>query len=173
MYAIAACLVHQTGMSYNTSAGASLSSMQGAESGGADKDFAQRHPLNILIADDNYINRRVLSMLLQRLGYEVEATENARDCLVAVMERSFDLLLIDINMPDISGIECTQQIRAAGRFLPIVAVTATSPDENRAQCFAVGMTGYMSKPIQLAELKQTLLGASRAKERNPASSVSR
>src|SRR5271156_1898877 len=95
------------------------------ERGGADKDFAQRHPLRILIADDNYINRRVLSLLLQRLGYQVETTESGHECLDAALHRPFDLLLTDINMPDMSGIECTQQIRQAGRDFPIVAVTAT------------------------------------------------
>ena len=138
------------------------------DDGGADKEFAQRHPLRILIVDDNYINRRVLSLLLQRLGYQAETTENGCDCLDAALHRPCDLLLIDINMPDMSGIECTQQLRRTGRDFPIVAVTATDPDQSREQCFAAGMTGYITKPVHLAELKQVLRNTSLAREKkNP------
>jgi CheY-like chemotaxis protein len=123
-------------------------------------DFAQEHPLRILIADDNYINRRVLSLLLQRLGYETKTTENGRDCLDAALRNPCDLLLIDIDMPEMSGIECTQQIREAKLDFPIIAVTATAPEVSREKCFAAGMTGYVSKPVRLEELKQILRDAS-------------
>ena len=69
----------------------------------ADPGFALDHPLRILIADDNYINRRVLSLLLQRLGYQVDTTENGQDCLATALSTTYDLLLIDINMPVIFG----------------------------------------------------------------------
>jgi CheY-like chemotaxis protein len=123
-------------------------------------DFAQEHPLRILIADDNYINRRVLSLLLQRLGYETKTTENGRDCLDAALRNPCDLLLIDIDMPEMSGIECTQQIREAKLDFPIVAVTATAPELSQEKCFAAGMTGFMAKPVRLQELKQILRVAS-------------
>jgi CheY-like chemotaxis protein len=123
-------------------------------------DFASQHPLRILIADDNYINRRVLSLLLQRLGYQTDSAENGQDCLSKAMSTVYDMLLIDLNMPDMSGIECTQELRRAGRGFPIVAVTATDPDSNRKQCFAAGMNDFISKPVSLKELKRVMREAS-------------
>lgn len=131
---------------------------------GPDTDFARRHPLRILITDDNYINRRVLLLLLQRLGYAADSTENGHDCLNAVLERPYDLLLIDINMPDMSGIECAEMIRRSGRSFPIVAVTATAPEVSQQQSVAAGMNGFIAKPIRLPELKRALLEASLARE---------
>jgi CheY-like chemotaxis protein len=126
----------------------------------ANPEFARQYPLRILIADDNYINRRVLSLLLQRLGYQADSAENGQDCLAKALSTTYDLVLIDINMPDISGIECTQQLRLAGRRFPIVAVTATDPDTNRKPCMAAGMNDFISKPVQLSELKRALRDAS-------------
>lgn len=131
----------------------------------ASPDFALKHPLEILISDDNFINRRVLSLLLQRFGYQAAATENGRDCLNAALNQPYDLLLIDLDMPEMSGIECTELIRQASLDFPIVAVTATPPEVSREKSFAAGMTGYMNKPVRLEELKQILLDASHVKQR--------
>jgi two-component system, sensor histidine kinase and response regulator len=128
-----------------------------------DKEFAERHPLRILIADDNYINRRVLSLMLQRLGYEIVTTECGLACLDAAIKQPIDLLLIDLNMPDISGIECTRRLREAGRIFPIVAVTATSPSEGRRECLAAGMNDYLAKPLRLEDLMVVLRNASSAR----------
>jgi CheY-like chemotaxis protein len=137
-----------------------------SEQEAASPEFALRHPLRILIADDNYINRRVLSLLLQRLGYKADSAENGQDCLAKALSTTYDLLLIDINMPDISGIECTQQLRGAGRSFPIVALTATDPDINRKPCLAAGMNDFVSKPLQLSELKRVLCDASLVRTSN-------
>ncbi len=131
-----------------------------SENESANPDFARQHPLRILIADDNYINRRVLSLLLQRLGYQVDTTENGQDCLNAALNKPYDLLLVDINMPDMSGIECAQQIRRVGLDFPIVAVTATDPEVSRKPCLAAGMNDFICKPIQMPELKRVLREAS-------------
>jgi len=132
---------------------------------GVQPEFAREYPLRILISDDNYINRRVLSLLLQRLGYQPVTTENGEECLNAALNETYDLLLIDVDMPVMSGIECTQLIRHAGLDLPIVAVTATMPEVSRDKSFAAGMTGYMNKPVRLKELKKTLIEASQARRR--------
>ncbi len=131
---------------------------------GPDNQFARLHPLQILIADDNYINRRVLLLLLQRFGYNADSVENGHDCINAALNKPYDLLLVDINMPDTSGIECAEQIRRAGRDLSIVAVTATSPEASRQQSFDAGMNGYLTKPVRLPELKATLREASLRRE---------
>jgi len=136
----------------------------------ASPEFARQHPLRILIADDNYINRRVLSLLLQRLGYQTDSAESGQECLAKALSTAYDLLLIDVNMPDMSGIECTLQLRQAGRKFPIVAVTATDPDTNRRACLAAGMNDFISKPVNLGELKRVLNNASPAQA--PASTPS-
>jgi len=122
----------------------------------ADGGFAAQYPLRILIAEDNYINRRLLLLLLQNLGYEATATENGRECLEAVLAGSYDIVLSDINMPEMNGIECTIQIRRAGLDLPIIAVTASFPEMTREQCLDSGMNGYMTKPVNVTEIKRVL-----------------
>jgi CheY-like chemotaxis protein len=118
--------------------------------------FAEQFPLRILIADDNYINRRVLTLFLQRLGYEAHSTENGRECLKAVMDGPYDLLLTDIDMPEMDGIECTHLIRQAGIDLPIIAMTALPPAIKQEQCMRAGMNGYMTKPVDFPGLKDEL-----------------
>jgi CheY-like chemotaxis protein len=130
-----------------------------AEPNGSDPRFAQDHPLRILIADDNYINRRVLSLLLQRLGYQVDTADNGRDCVASALSTTYDLLLVDVDMPEVSGIDCAEQLRRAGRKFPIVAVTATDPTVNRKACLEAGMTDFVSKPVSLPELKRVLRDA--------------
>jgi CheY-like chemotaxis protein len=133
-----------------------------------DASFAQRHPLRILIADDNHVNRRVLSLLLQRLGYEVETSENGRSCMDSVFRQPFDLLLLDVHMPDITGIECAAQLRRAGQDLQIVAVTSATPADCRKECLAAGMNGFTTKPVRLPELMNVLREAHRARIQGPA-----
>jgi CheY-like chemotaxis protein len=140
-----------------------MAHLQIAQGEAADVQFAREFPLKILIADDNYINRRVLCLLLIRLGYEAKSMENGQECLEEVLKNPYDLLLLDIDMPIMSGIECTQSIRQEGLDLPIIAVTATSPEVTRGPCFEAGMNGYMSKPVNLPELKRILRETSERK----------
>jgi CheY-like chemotaxis protein len=143
-----------------------------SEKEAAAPEFARQYPLRILIADDNYINRRVLSLLLQRFGYQTDSAESGQDCVAKALSTTYDLLLIDVDMPDISGIECTQQLRQAGRRFPIVAVTATDPDTNRKACLAAGMNDFITKPVQLSELKRVLRDASIMQAKSSPSSPS-
>ena len=116
-------------------------------------DFALQFPLSILVADDSAINRRVLCLFLKGLGYQADTAEDGLECLNIVLERHYDLLISDIDMPNMNGIECAQRIREAGIDIQIVAVTATSPLLTRSQCFEAGMNDYMTKPINFLELK--------------------
>jgi CheY-like chemotaxis protein len=128
-----------------------------ADTDQADSRFAKQHPLHILVADDNYINRRLLLLMLANLGYEADACENGREAFRAVLENdAYDLVLSDIDMPEMSGIECARALRQIGQGVPIIAVTATSPDAVKAECFEAGMSGFMRKPISKAELKRAL-----------------
>ena len=123
----------------------------------ADAHFAGRYPLRILIADDVYVNRRLLILMLKSLGYEADARENGRECLEAVLnEQPYDLLLSDIDMPEMNGIECARAIRQAGFDLPIVAVTALPPETARIDCADAGMCDFLAKPVGLTALMRTL-----------------
>jgi len=124
----------------------------------SDVSFAEQHPLRILVADDNYINRRLLLLMLANLGYQADSCENGRECLEAVLHdpERYDLLLSDIDMPEMNGIDCARSIRQAGITLAIIAVTASSPDITKEECFEVGMSGFMRKPISVYELKRAL-----------------
>lgn len=122
----------------------------------ADNNFAHRYPLQVLIAEDNYTNRRLLVLLLTTLGYDVQATENGADCLRVARAGSFDVLLTDVNMPEMSGIDVAAALRRAGSQIPIIGITASLPELTRDQCFAAGMNGYLNKPVNLAEIKAVL-----------------
>jgi CheY-like chemotaxis protein len=123
----------------------------------------QPYPLKILIADDCQVSRKMLLLFLKGLGHQIDSATNGQECLTAALKSPYDLLISDIDMPEMSGIECARHIRAAGLKLPIIAITATSPDIIRNDCFAAGMNGFMPKPLNFPELKQRLLDISMEK----------
>jgi signal transduction histidine kinase/ActR/RegA family two-component response regulator len=112
-------------------------------------------PLNILLAEDNPINQKLAVTLLGRAGHRVSVAEDGDAALLALARESFDLILMDMQMPGLSGLEATRQIRAnAGNAVrvPIVALTANAFAEDRDACMAAGMDGFVSKPIRREEL---------------------
>jgi len=113
-------------------------------------------PLNILIAEDNEFNGQLLEQLLVRRGYAVRLATNGRQALTLAQNGGFDLLLLDIHMPEMDGFEVAQYIRAyervSGGHLPIVALTARARKEDRERCLAAGMDDFLAKPIQAADL---------------------
>jgi two-component system sensor histidine kinase/response regulator len=117
-------------------------------------------PLHILIAEDNQFNQRVAVLMLWKMGHQATIAVNGRDALAALDRQSFDLVLMDLQMPEMDGFAATAAIRKAevetGRHLPIVAVTAHARDEDRDRCLAAGMDGYVSKPIQQDKLRQAI-----------------
>jgi two-component system sensor histidine kinase/response regulator len=116
--------------------------------------------LKILLAEDNLVNQRLVVLLLEKYGHSVVVASDGRGALDAVCRDSFDLVLMDIQMPEISGFEATAQIRqwesATGGHLPIIALTAYAMKGDRERCLAAGMDGYLSKPIQASDLFQLL-----------------
>ena len=114
----------------------------------------------ILVVDDAATNRRVLELFLMRLGHEVTAVDSGRAALETLEKFRFDLVLMDCHMPEMDGYETTLQIRARAEDsesqVPIIALTASTLKGERERCLSVGMSDYLSKPIQLAELDQTL-----------------
>jgi len=112
--------------------------------------------LAVLIADDCPVTRRLLTHYLKKQGYQVTITENGRECLTAALMHSYALVITDIDMPEMSGIECATRMRKVGLELPIIAITASSPDIVQKQCFAAGMNAFLTKPINFTELKRSM-----------------
>src|SRR5439155_18334852 len=113
-------------------------------------------PLRILVAEDNEFNAQLLEQLLVRRGHRVRLAKNGREALALAGEGGFDLLLLDVHMPELDGFQVIQAIRERERFagghLPVVALTARSRQEDREQCLAAGMDDFLAKPIQAASL---------------------
>lgn len=116
--------------------------------------------MQILLAEDNLVNQRLAIRLLEKQGHKVVAANNGREAVEAYSARPFDLVLMDIQMPEMDGLEATARIRerelATGTRIPIVAVTANVMQGDRERCFAVGMDGYVPKPIRTDELFRTI-----------------
>ncbi len=119
----------------------------------------RRQPLRVLLAEDNAINQRVAMRLLQHLGYAPDLAANGRQALDAVARRNYDVVLMDIQMPELDGVQAARQIvsRRGPDGLPrIIAMTANAMPGDRETYIAAGMDGYLPKPIELADLAAVL-----------------
>jgi two-component system, sensor histidine kinase and response regulator len=125
-----------------------------------------RRPLTILLAEDNAVNQTLVVRLLEKRGYVVVAVETGKAALQALAMRSFDLVLMDIEMPEMDGLEATIAIRESekknGKHIPIVAMTANAMVGDKEQCLLAGMDAYVSKPLQIKELFAVIEGFVRA-----------
>lgn len=119
-----------------------------------------RNGLRVLLAEDNAINQRLAIRMLEKAGHSVIAIDNGREALEAFSRERFDIILMDVHMPEVDGIEATRQIRrleaTASGHIPIIAMTASAMKEDREACLKAGMDAYMSKPICAEELLATL-----------------
>jgi signal transduction histidine kinase/DNA-binding response OmpR family regulator len=110
----------------------------------------------ILLAEDNLVNQRVVQRVLQKEGHDVVVVANGREAMEALRREAFDLVLMDVQMPEMDGIEATRAIRQTEALtkahIPIVALTAHAMKSDQDRCVAAGMDGYISKPIQAADL---------------------
>jgi signal transduction histidine kinase/ligand-binding sensor domain-containing protein/CheY-like chemotaxis protein len=116
--------------------------------------------LRILVAEDNHINQHLAVKLLEHLGHSAVVVENGKEAVAAVLKGSFDLVFMDVQMPEMDGLEATATIRAneqaGGRHIPIVAMTAHAMIGDREQCLNAGMDGYVSKPISAQQLSKAI-----------------
>ncbi|MEO6289351.1 MAG: response regulator, partial [Ginsengibacter sp.] len=116
-------------------------------------DFSEKHPLHILVAEDNPINQKWIKKILAKIGYECEIAENGKDVLERVSHEHFDMILMDVQMPEMDGLEATRMIRVCLETQPvIIAMTANVMQGDREECIQSGMNDYISKPVELNEL---------------------
>jgi signal transduction histidine kinase/ligand-binding sensor domain-containing protein/ActR/RegA family two-component response regulator len=121
------------------------------------KAFAGSFPFRILVAEDNVINRQLILHILGNLGYEPDCVENGVGAVEAAARTGYDLILMDVQMPEMDGLEATKVIRRQGLRQPVViALTANAMRGDREQCLAAGMDDYICKPVRLDELMQLL-----------------
>jgi CheY-like chemotaxis protein len=115
-----------------------------------------RHGRRVLLAEDNPVNRRLARAILEKSGYAIVEAENGRLALDALAQTPFDIVLMDVQMPELDGLATSRAIReneqATGGHIPIVALTAHALRADREACLAAGMDGYLSKPIRAKDL---------------------
>jgi two-component system sensor histidine kinase/response regulator len=125
--------------------------------------LVMRHPLTehrgslrILLAEDNVVNQRLTERLLQKQGHRVVVVGNGREAVNALEDENWDIVLMDVQMPELDGFQATAVIRekerASGLHIPIVAMTAHAMKGDKERCLAAGMDGYISKPIRAESL---------------------
>jgi len=123
--------------------------------------------LRVLAAEDNVVNQLLIEAVLERMGHRCELVPNGRLALQQVQDHPWDLVLMDMQMPELDGLDATRAIRAlpgaAGR-VPIVAMTANARDEDRRACLEAGMDDFVSKPIDLAALQAAMERALTARQ---------
>lgn len=115
--------------------------------------------LKVLIVDDQHINLMLMDAIVRSLGHEVVTVDSAKEGIFLLRKETFDILMMDIEMPEMNGIDAAKLIRSSGIVapeFPIVAVTANSDDDDRAAYKAAGMQGYIQKPISPEALVDVL-----------------
>jgi CheY-like chemotaxis protein len=106
----------------------------------------------ILVAEDNPSNQKLISILLQKKGYEVDIADDGREAIDKAMASTYDLILMDMQMPNVNGYDATRELRNKGCQVPIVAVTANAMIGDEDHCLEAGCDGYLSKPIDREKL---------------------
>ncbi len=121
------------------------------------EDFAKTYPLDILIAEDNLINQKLALRVLNKLGYEPKIANNGKEAVEMSALHAYDVILMDMLMPEMDGVDATRTIRATNGHQPIiVAMTANVLPEDKELCYNAGMSGFVSKPFKLEVLIETL-----------------
>jgi len=126
---------------------------------GLDSDFARRLPLRVLLADDNPINQKVGVSVLTKLGYQTDLACDGNEVLKALEQKPYDVLFLDVQMPEMDGLECAKRICqrwTRDRRPIIIAMTGNALMGDREKCLAAGMDDYISKPVRVADLQATL-----------------
>jgi CheY-like chemotaxis protein len=124
-----------------------------------DPAMASRHPLRILLAEDNVVNQKLALRILQQMGYRADLASNGIEAIESVERQTYDVVLMDVQMPEMDGLEASRRITA--KWSPderprIVAMTANAMQGDREMCLAAGMDDYVTKPIRVDQLVEAL-----------------
>jgi CheY-like chemotaxis protein len=123
--------------------------------------FANDYPLSILIAEDNIINQKLIERILHKLGYKTDTVSDGIQVLESVKKKDYNVILMDVRMPEMDGFEATQAIRQMSIEQPyIIAMTANAMSNDREECLQIGMNNYIAKPMRLTEIITILKSAS-------------
>jgi two-component system, sensor histidine kinase and response regulator len=119
--------------------------------------LAEKYPLRVLLAEDNPINQQLALVILNKMGYDPCVAANGKEVLDHMRKAAFDLIFMDVQMPEMDGLEATRRIRTGtGRQPVIIAITANVTRQDREECLAEGMNDYLSKPVDLDQLTYML-----------------
>ena len=132
----------------------------GGQNMALDPTTAQKHPLRILLAEDNAVNQKLALRLLQQMGYRADVAANGIEVLESLERQTYDAILMDVQMPEMDGLEASRQINQRYRRNErprIIAMTANAMQGDREMCLAAGMDDYLTKPIRVPELVAALL----------------
>jgi CheY-like chemotaxis protein len=128
-----------------------------------DARLANQHPLRILLAEDNVVNQKLALRLLEQMGYRADVASNGIEAVESLERQSYDVILMDVQMPEMDGLEATRKIRKLTSALQphIIAMTANAMEGDRELCLSAGMDDYISKPIRVDELIEALMKVER------------
>ena len=124
-----------------------------------DPGMAARHPLRVLLAEDNVVNQKLAMRLLQQMGYRADLASNGIEAIECVERQIYDVVLMDVQMPEMDGLEASRQITRrwpAAERPRIIAMTANAMQGDREMCIAAGMDDYVTKPIRVDQLVEAL-----------------
>lgn len=122
--------------------------------------FAEDYPLNILVAEDDFINQKLIGRILTKLGYQSDIVSNGIQVLESLNNKEYNVILMDVLMPEMNGFEATQLIRKMSIEQPyIIAMTANSMPQDKVECLLAGMNDYIAKPMRLTEIIKILKNA--------------
>ncbi|HVF24771.1 MAG TPA: GAF domain-containing protein [Anaerolineales bacterium] len=128
-----------------------------------DVELGIKHPLRILLAEDNAVNQKLALRILLQMGYRADVASNGIEAVESIERQKYDVILMDVQMPEMDGLEATRSIRNLSNIRQprIIAMTANALEGDREMCLAAGMEDYISKPIRVNELVEALLKAKR------------
>ena len=118
----------------------------------AEAQEEKKKDLDILIAEDHFVNQELFKSILEKMGYSVDVANDGKEALTAAGEKSFDIIFMDIQMPNMNGLEATQSIRKLGIETPIVAVSANAIKEEMENAIAIGINDFITKPFKKKDL---------------------
>ena len=113
--------------------------------------------LSILLAEDNLINQKVAQSIFKNIGYEIDIAKNGKEAVEMMAHGKYDVVFMDLLMPEMDGYQATNLIRKSGHTLPIIAMSADEDDVTRKAAFEAGMNEYVRKPARVENVKQLLI----------------